>query len=129
MNQRLDASLAQFADRSLTEAFPYLILDARYERVREAGVIVGDDELDATEASPAQAEKEVLPGRAALAVGHFDGQDLAAPVPVDPDRDQHRLARDHAALAHLLITRIEDGQRALRGGAWRRLRGSRPGAG
>jgi len=39
MNQRLDASLAQFADRPLAEAFPYLILDARYERVREAGVI------------------------------------------------------------------------------------------
>src|SRR5438067_1307562 len=40
MNQRLDASLAQFARRPLVEAFPYLILDARYERVREAGVIV-----------------------------------------------------------------------------------------
>jgi transposase-like protein len=39
INQRLDASLAQFAGRPLTEAFPYLILDARYERVREAGVI------------------------------------------------------------------------------------------
>jgi transposase-like protein len=40
MNQRLDASLAQFAGRPLAEAFPYLILDARYERVREAGVIL-----------------------------------------------------------------------------------------
>src|SRR5690348_16694881 len=40
MNQRLDDSLAQFAGRRLAEAFPYLILDARYERVREAGVIV-----------------------------------------------------------------------------------------
>ena len=40
MNQRLDASLAQFAGRPLAEAFPYLILDARYERVRDAGVIV-----------------------------------------------------------------------------------------
>ena len=39
MNQRLDSGLAQFAGRPLTEAFPYLILDARYERVREAGVI------------------------------------------------------------------------------------------
>src|SRR6266404_5796444 len=35
INQRLDASLAQFAGRPLA----YLILDARYERVREAGVI------------------------------------------------------------------------------------------
>src|SRR5436190_6136098 len=39
INQRLDASLAQFAGRPLAEAFAYLILDARYERVREAGVI------------------------------------------------------------------------------------------
>jgi putative transposase len=39
MNQRLDDGLAQFAGRPLAEAFPYLILDARYERVREAGVI------------------------------------------------------------------------------------------
>jgi len=39
MNQQLDTALAQFAGRPLAEAFPYLILDARYERVREAGVI------------------------------------------------------------------------------------------
>jgi putative transposase len=39
INQRLDEALAQFAGRCLVEAFPYLILDARYERVREAGVI------------------------------------------------------------------------------------------
>ena len=40
INKRLDQSLAQFAVRPLREAFPYLIVDARYERVREAGVIV-----------------------------------------------------------------------------------------
>jgi transposase-like protein len=40
INQRLDASLAQFAGRPLAEAFPYLILDARYERLHDAGVIV-----------------------------------------------------------------------------------------
>ena len=39
INKRLDASLAQFAGRRLEEAYPYLIPDARYERVREAGVI------------------------------------------------------------------------------------------
>jgi putative transposase len=36
----LDGTLKAFAERRLAEAFPYLILDARYERVREAGVIV-----------------------------------------------------------------------------------------
>ena len=39
INKRLDTSLAQFAGRRLEEAYPYLILDARYERIREAGVI------------------------------------------------------------------------------------------
>src|ERR1700745_3253232 len=39
INRRLDESLAQFAGRPLADAFPYLILDARYEWVREAGVI------------------------------------------------------------------------------------------
>ena len=39
INAKLDDSLAQFAERRLDEACPYLILDARYERVREAGVI------------------------------------------------------------------------------------------
>src|ERR671919_1458143 len=39
INTRLDEGLAQFAGRRLDEACPYLIVDARYERVREAGVI------------------------------------------------------------------------------------------
>lgn len=39
INARLDQGLAQFAGRRLDEVCPYLILDARYERVREAGVI------------------------------------------------------------------------------------------
>jgi putative transposase len=37
---RLDEQLEQFSRRRLTEAFPYLVIDARYERVREGGVIV-----------------------------------------------------------------------------------------
>jgi putative transposase len=39
MNQSLDAELDKFAKRRLEEAYPYLILDARYEKVREDGVI------------------------------------------------------------------------------------------
>jgi putative transposase len=39
INKRLDESLAAFASRPLQEPFPYLILDARYEKVREAGVV------------------------------------------------------------------------------------------
>jgi transposase-like protein len=37
---QLDEQLAQFSRRPLTEAFPYVVVDARYERVREGGVIV-----------------------------------------------------------------------------------------
>jgi transposase-like protein len=39
INKRLDNSLAQFASRRLEEPFPYLILDARYEKVREGGIV------------------------------------------------------------------------------------------
>jgi putative transposase len=39
VNQRLDEELKRFATRPLEEAFPYLILDARSEKIREAGVI------------------------------------------------------------------------------------------
>jgi transposase-like protein len=39
INKRLDESLARFANRPLNEPHPYLILDARYERVRDDGLI------------------------------------------------------------------------------------------
>jgi len=39
MNKSLDEQLRRFAQRRLEESYPYLILDARYERVREDGVV------------------------------------------------------------------------------------------
>jgi putative transposase len=39
INKTLDEQLAQFASRRLDEEYPYLILDARYERIRENGTI------------------------------------------------------------------------------------------
>lgn len=39
LNRKLDAQLQLFAHRSLDQEYPYLILDARYEKVRENGVI------------------------------------------------------------------------------------------
>ncbi len=39
INKRLDEGLAIFARRLLPEPFPYLILDARYEQVREGGIV------------------------------------------------------------------------------------------
>jgi putative transposase len=40
INKSLDDGLRAFAERRLTESYPYVILDARYEKVREAGIIV-----------------------------------------------------------------------------------------
>ena len=40
VNKSLDEALDNFAARRLSEPFPYLILDARYEKGREAGIIV-----------------------------------------------------------------------------------------
>ena len=39
INAGLDETLSEFALRPLEEPYPFLILDARYERVREGGVI------------------------------------------------------------------------------------------
>jgi len=39
VNKTLDESLERFAKRPLEENYPYLVLDARYEKVREDGVI------------------------------------------------------------------------------------------
>jgi transposase-like protein len=39
VNKSLDEALHKFAERRLDEPFPYLILDARYEKVREGGII------------------------------------------------------------------------------------------
>jgi putative transposase len=40
ITQKLDEQLAQFSRRPLADEFPYVVVDARYERVREGGVIV-----------------------------------------------------------------------------------------
>ncbi len=39
VNKTLDESLERFAKRPLEEVYPYLVLDARYEKVRQNGVI------------------------------------------------------------------------------------------
>jgi putative transposase len=39
LNQTLDEELEKFAGRLLEKPYPYLILDARYEKMREDGVI------------------------------------------------------------------------------------------
>ena len=62
INKRLDETLSAFATRPLAEPFAYLILDARYEKVREGGVVmsqavliaVGVDGTDVARSSPSR---------------------------------------------------------------------------
>ena len=39
LSKKMDESLKKFANRPLTEAYPYIILDARYEKVRIDGIV------------------------------------------------------------------------------------------
>jgi len=59
VNKSLDAALRRFAERRLAEPFPYLILDARYEKVREAGIIVSQAVLIAV-AVDGEGRRQVL---------------------------------------------------------------------
>ena len=59
VNKSLDAALGRFAERRLSEPFPYLILDARYEKVRESGIIVSQAVLIAV-AVDGEGRRQVL---------------------------------------------------------------------
>ncbi len=45
LTQKLDAEIGQWRQRPLTEAYPYLIFDARYEKVRRGGAVVSQGVL------------------------------------------------------------------------------------
>ncbi len=49
INRGLNATLAKFAHRPLEEAYPYLIIDARWEKVHDLGVIRSKPVLIAVE--------------------------------------------------------------------------------
>jgi transposase-like protein len=45
LTQKLDAEIDEWRTRRLTEAYPYLIFDARYEKVRRGGAVVSQGVL------------------------------------------------------------------------------------
>ena len=45
LSQKLDAEVAEWRQRPLTEAYPYLVIDARYEKVRRGGAVVSQGVL------------------------------------------------------------------------------------
>ena len=59
INKSLDEALRAFAERRLDEPFPYLILDARYEKIRQAGVIISQAVLIAV-AVDGEGRRQVL---------------------------------------------------------------------
>jgi hypothetical protein len=72
-------------------------------------VIVGHDQTrrraDRRALSPSRKSRQ-LDRHSQL--GELDRQHLTAAVPIDADRNQHRLADNHPCLAHPLIARVED---------------------
>ena len=59
VNKSLDEALHKFAERRLAEPFPYLILDARYEKAREGGIIASQAVLIAV-AVDGEGRRQVL---------------------------------------------------------------------
>jgi len=59
LTQKLDAEVAEWRSRPLTEEYPYLIFDARYEKVRRGGSVVSQGVLVAIGISAA-GYREVL---------------------------------------------------------------------
>jgi hypothetical protein len=71
-------------------------------------MIVGHEEFDAEQTALLEPQQKIAPARSALVIGELDCQYLAPAVPVDADRDQHRLADNHASFVHPLVARVED---------------------
>jgi putative transposase len=59
VNKSLDEALRTFAERRLNEPFPYLLLDARYEKVREGGIMISQAVLIAV-AVDGEGRRQVL---------------------------------------------------------------------
>jgi putative transposase len=75
VNKSLDAALTAFSERRLREPYPYLILDARYEWVREAGVIVSQAVLIAV-AVDGEGRRQVLAVELANRESHSSWKDF-----------------------------------------------------
>jgi putative transposase len=75
INKKLDAGLRAFAERRLSEPYPYLILDARYERVREGGVITSQAVLLAV-AVDGEGRRQVLAVELANRESHSSWRDF-----------------------------------------------------
>jgi hypothetical protein len=88
ISKRLGEGLAAFAKRPLAEPFPYLIQDARYERVREAGIVANQAVLIAI---------ELFTSRALAIETHENRMEANRYINVDDLRQHNKLAMRQAA--------------------------------
>jgi hypothetical protein len=88
-------------------ALPRGATEHRVDRVAQARVSVGDDELHALEPARSQPAQEGQPPGAVLGGDDVEAQDLAAAIVVHADGDEARDVHDAAALAALQNERVE----------------------
>ena len=74
----------------------------------EAGVGVGDDQLDSPEAAGLQPTQERGPKRPVLAVADVHPEDLTTTIGADADRDDDRLRHDPLVHAGLAVGGVEE---------------------
>ena len=105
INKSLDGLLQRFAQRRLDEAYPYVILDARYEKVRLDGVIQSQAVL-------AHALGAALPEAHRLGrTAHRRDAELLPPAPPTPQAseiDQHARAAQRRDFVPLLRAAARD---------------------
>lgn len=74
----------------------------------QPGVVVGADELDAPQAAGDQAVQKAPPVDLGLRQGHGDAEHPPPLVRADADGREDGGVAHHAAMAHLLVARVED---------------------
>ena len=84
-------------------------LEGPLERLHEAGVLIGDDQLHTAQAALFEAEQEAAPERLVLAVPDVESEDLPRAVSGDPG-GHHDCHRDNLAALAGLVTDVEVGR-------------------
>jgi hypothetical protein len=97
------------------------------DRLNEAAVGVGGDELDAGQAAGGQVPEERQPPRAVLSLGDLQAQDLPVPISVHSGRKQGVDVDDPATFTDLQHQRIR-GHECVRAGVQRPGPGTPPSA-
>ncbi len=85
LNKTLDESLKAFSERRLSDAYPYLILDARYERIREGGIITNQAVLIAVAVRSHSFGAVASAGLSGVEFGMVVRRRMPTPQSRDPD--------------------------------------------